>query len=89
MAANKNPFNIDLERLWKDEDYRKTLHDNEVGSVASNPAGAVEVSDADLDQVTGANTGCSFTAGCCDLATCWGFTQCGALCTQAILSNCC
>jgi mersacidin/lichenicidin family type 2 lantibiotic len=44
--------NVTLIRAWKDEEYRESL-----GEVES-PVGAVELTDADLDQVSGNGVHC-------------------------------
>jgi mersacidin/lichenicidin family type 2 lantibiotic len=88
----QNPFGLDIERFWKDDEYKKELFENQIGKYPQNPAGDVqEISDAELDSVTGAATGCSFTAGCCHLPTCFGLTQCGSICVTNgwSLVNCC
>lgn len=43
----------DIIRAWKDEDYRNSLSDAELAALPANPAGLVEVSDADLNAMTG------------------------------------
>lgn len=44
---------IDIVRAWKDEDYRLSLTDAERAALPANPAGAIELSDADLGAVAG------------------------------------
>jgi len=40
--------NIDVIRAWKDEEYRLGLSEAERALLPAHPAGAVEISDADL-----------------------------------------
>jgi len=40
-------------RAWKDPAYRNSLTASERASLPPNPAGAIEISDADLGRVTG------------------------------------
>jgi mersacidin/lichenicidin family type 2 lantibiotic len=58
-----------LIRAWKDEEYRLSLSEAERAQLPQNPAGALELSDADLDQVAGCNGGlrCQF----------WSLVFCG------------
>ena len=42
-----------LVRAWKDEDYRLSLDESEQALLPANPAGLVELTDADLDQAAG------------------------------------
>jgi len=45
-------------RAWSDPEYRASLSPDEV---PEHPAGAIELSDADLSKVWGARSGNSFT----------------------------
>ena len=40
-------------RAWKDEDYRLSLSDEERAGLPENPAGMVQLSDADLNHAAG------------------------------------
>jgi mersacidin/lichenicidin family type 2 lantibiotic len=70
---------IDIVRAWKDEEYRMSLTDAQRASLPANPAGVIELSDAELGAVAGgteaelARTGSGLTMGCC--STYW--RQCG------------
>jgi mersacidin/lichenicidin family type 2 lantibiotic len=44
---------VDVVRAWKDPEYRKTLTPEELASLPENPAGAAEVSDEDIGNVSG------------------------------------
>ena len=46
---------IDIARAWKDPEYRKTLTAEELASLPPNPAGPAELSNEDLEQVSGAS----------------------------------
>ena len=54
-----------LIRAWKDEEYRLSLSEAERALLPENPAGSVELTDAELDQAAGGGGGC-----CC---FCWSF----------------
>jgi len=44
---------IDIIRAWKDEHYRRALDPEALASLPPNPAGAVELGDAELSAVAG------------------------------------
>jgi mersacidin/lichenicidin family type 2 lantibiotic len=44
---------LDVIRAWKDEEYRLSLDETERTLLPANPAGLVELTDADLDQAAG------------------------------------
>jgi mersacidin/lichenicidin family type 2 lantibiotic len=46
---------IDIVRAWKDEAYRASLSPEEQALLPKNPAGALELSDAELETVHGAS----------------------------------
>jgi len=48
---------VDVARAWKDKDYLDSLTAEEKASLPPNPAGAVELSDDDLEGVAGGQTG--------------------------------
>jgi mersacidin/lichenicidin family type 2 lantibiotic len=50
---------IDIVRAWKDEEYRNGLSSEEQAMLPANPAGALELSDAELEGVHGAK-GCNY-----------------------------
>lgn len=62
---------VDIIRAWKDEEYRQSLTDAERSALPPNPAGIMELSDAELTGVAGgteeqlARTGSGWTLGCC------------------------
>ena len=62
----------DIIRAWKDEDFRENLGAAELAALPSNPAGLVEVSDEDLNAMTGG----TYTTGC----TQWSRTGSTGLC---------
>ena len=43
----------DIIRAWKDEEFRSALSADELAALPENPAGAVELDDADLDTAGG------------------------------------
>ncbi|HYJ88249.1 MAG TPA: mersacidin/lichenicidin family type 2 lantibiotic [Pyrinomonadaceae bacterium] len=65
---------IDIIRAWKDEEYLRSLTDAERATLPENPAGRIELSDADLGSVAGGTleavapvdgTASGWTLGCC------------------------
>jgi mersacidin/lichenicidin family type 2 lantibiotic len=82
---------IDIIRTWKDKAYRASLTAGQQALIPENPAGLIELSDADLLLAGGASetpqhTWHAGSLGCtCGPLptmgyTCWGFTECGLLC---------
>jgi mersacidin/lichenicidin family type 2 lantibiotic len=77
-------------RAWKDESYRMSLSEAERASLPENPAGLVEIGDAQLEEVTGAarkSVLCTHpvicgTAICPTAITCAG-TLCGPIVIKA------
>jgi mersacidin/lichenicidin family type 2 lantibiotic len=45
---------FDIVRAWKDASYRNSLSEEELALLPSNPAGEIELTDADLETITGA-----------------------------------
>ena len=48
--------NLDIVRAWKDEDYRNSLNAAQLALLPTNPAGLVELTDTELEKVTGGKT---------------------------------
>jgi mersacidin/lichenicidin family type 2 lantibiotic len=67
---------IDIVRAWKDEEYRMSLSEAEQSQIPPCPAGIIDLSDADLDDIAGARTEHFLTIGCCQ-----GLTTDPNLCT--------
>lgn len=44
---------IDITRAWKDETYRQSLSDTQLSTLPANPAGELNLTDADLQSVSG------------------------------------
>jgi mersacidin/lichenicidin family type 2 lantibiotic len=44
---------MDIIRAWKDEEYRLSLTEEQRALLPDNPAGQLELSDADLESVAG------------------------------------
>jgi mersacidin/lichenicidin family type 2 lantibiotic len=64
---------IDIVRAWKDEAYRASLSSEELALLPAHPAGELELSDAELETVHGAQ----------------GFVNTNALaCVQSVLIYC-
>lgn len=87
---------LNIVRYWKDEEYRLSLADSERQAVPDSPAGAIEVSDFELDSAVGASTEHLLTIGCCSgLTTDPGFcsfgcpsVQCSSRVCPTILAPC-
>lgn len=47
-------MNLDMIRVWKDEDYRESLTAEEFSRLTENPAGLIELTDEELGAVEGA-----------------------------------
>lgn len=63
--GQKSMSSFDIVRAWKDAEYRQSLSTEEQALVPEHPAGAIELTDEELDRVGGAKTEIVFTAGCC------------------------
>ena len=48
---------LDIARAWKDEAYRRSLSGDELGQLPANPAGEMELTDADLSFICGGGIG--------------------------------
>ena len=44
---------MDIIRAWKDEEYRLSLSEEERGLLPENPAGLIELADAQMNDVVG------------------------------------
>lgn len=78
--SNKN-----IIRAWKDSAYRNSLSESERSALPPNPAGAIEISDADLGKVAGGidapnSVYCSIN---CPTFTCTGL--CSVICNTNVL----
>jgi mersacidin/lichenicidin family type 2 lantibiotic len=47
----------DIIRAWKDEEYRNSLSESERAQLPENPAGSIELADAEQEAVAGGNQG--------------------------------
>lgn len=56
-------MNFDIVRAWKDETYRLTLSEEDVNALPANPAGELELNNAEMESVDGGTAG--FGGGCC------------------------
>ncbi len=50
---------FDIARAWKDETYRQQLSSEEQALLPANPAGSLELSDAELTNIQGSH-GCHY-----------------------------
>ena len=65
-------MSVDIVRAWKDEQYRMSLTASERAQLPANPAGIVELTDADLDGVAGGKAVVDISIGnssCCTQST--------------------
>ncbi len=44
---------FDIVRAWKDETYRQSLSEEQLSALPANPAGQLELTEADLPSVSG------------------------------------
>ena len=56
-------------RAWRDPAYRNSLSESERKALPPNPAGSIELSDADLGQVAGGLTVFTCTVICTGICT--------------------
>ena len=64
---------INIVRAWKDETYRQSLSASEQAALPINPAGMIELDDADLVDVSGGTgTGTTTTIIISNALSCWG-----------------
>jgi mersacidin/lichenicidin family type 2 lantibiotic len=64
MAPNRKEnamSHLDIIRAWKDEEYRLSLSDAERTQLPDNPAGLIELTDAQLGAVAGGHTPIDFS----------------------------
>jgi len=54
---------IDVVRAWTDEAYLTSLSDAERAMLPSNPAGLIELTDAELGGIAGSNDGLAMSGG--------------------------
>lgn len=48
---------LDIVRAWKDEAYRRSLSEEQSHMLPANPAGEIELTDADLSSICGGGIG--------------------------------
>jgi mersacidin/lichenicidin family type 2 lantibiotic len=46
-------LNVDIIRAWKDEEYRLSLTPEQLATLPANPAGQIELVEAELEEVAG------------------------------------
>ena len=69
---------IDIERAWKDAEYRKSLTAEEQAMLPPNPTGPAPTSEEELDKVVGGLLNAGFaSAGAISTVTLGGPTRCG------------
>jgi mersacidin/lichenicidin family type 2 lantibiotic len=67
VSERSSAMAIDIARAWKDPEYRKTLTPEELASIPPNPAGPAELTNEQLEQVTGGSVQgikCAATNAC-------------------------
>ncbi len=77
-------MNIDLVRFWKDAKYRQSLRTQEQMSLPENPVGEVELTEAELSEVTGATNSeaeCTGFGSCITGMFSGGCYSCDSLCS--------
>ena len=68
---------IDIERAWKDPEYRKSLTAEEQAMLPPNPTGPAPTSEEELDKVVGGLLSGAVSAGAISTVTLGGPTRCG------------
>lgn len=68
-------------RAWKDPAYRNSLSSAERAALPENPAGAIEISDADLGNIAGGRERAPETAICTYLCTLTCTCVCTGICS--------
>ena len=68
---------MDIIRAWKDEEYRLSLTEEQRALLPENPAGQLELSDADLESVVGGII--SLLGNCTGIGRCKNQQNCVAL----------
>ncbi len=58
----------DVIRAWKDEDFRLSLSAAELAQLPANPAGLIELEDADLEAAAGGRPYITNSNGTCTMA---------------------
>jgi mersacidin/lichenicidin family type 2 lantibiotic len=71
---------VNVIRAWKDQEYRLSLSAAERALLPDDPAGAIELTDADLGGVAGG------MPPTCEVDSCYGCTWDG--CTWVIMTMC-
>ena len=70
---------IDIARAWKDLNYRDSLSIEEQALLPANPAGEVELTEAELSKINGGMAGTTGFPGCFTIGHCT---------TQTLHPNC-
>jgi mersacidin/lichenicidin family type 2 lantibiotic len=61
--------NNNIIRAWKDPQYRNSLSEAERAALPPHPAGAIEILDADLDNIAGGGVAAPVTHDCSNICT--------------------
>jgi mersacidin/lichenicidin family type 2 lantibiotic len=73
-----------IERAWKDKEYRGSLTDNERSELPDHPSGAVELPDAILDRIGGGTTSVVCWIG----GTASAMASCSINCDTVVRGSC-
>jgi len=77
--------NSDIVRAWKDEQFRNQLNSDQQAEVPDNPAGEIELDEAELSKASGAKSLANLTAGCCQASV--NFQTCNAVACVASIAE--
>jgi mersacidin/lichenicidin family type 2 lantibiotic len=58
-------------RSWKDETFRQQLSERERNLLPAHPAGAIELTDAELENIAGARPTTTYRGSVCTGGTIW------------------
>jgi mersacidin/lichenicidin family type 2 lantibiotic len=65
--------NKNIIRAWRDAEFRNSLSESDRASLPANPAGLIELSDADLNDVSGGRRAAATTLWTCTMCLpCFG-----------------
>ena len=78
---------MNIIRAWKDEEYRMSLSDEERSLLPDNPAGPMELSDADLESIVGGDGKSHGGSGLVCSVGCGGGNTGGVICVNTVFCS--
>jgi mersacidin/lichenicidin family type 2 lantibiotic len=80
---------IDVVRAWKDEAYRQSLSEEERSRLPESPVGEIELTDADLEAVYGAQSGVVACSAVCNSVACASVICHSGVCHVTVIARTC